>query len=197
MLIVRVMLWVPKVRNSANPSELQVLQRINKKMFLTPARIGLTSPQLSCKANWGGRSWAFWNFTKLLLRCHWACALTGRSGKWMQTTQKSNNSKKIRTISRVKPLSIFFIFVSRTIQSYLDCILLEYSSLSWCTRDQMFYQSEGNETLSYNSHIFICIPSEPQLKMKGFNSYSSLRVDFLLRVIFTCLRALNLRGYIK
>ena len=23
-------------------------------MFLTPARIGLTSPQLSCEANWGG-----------------------------------------------------------------------------------------------------------------------------------------------
>ena len=41
------------MRNSANPSELQVLPGINKKMFLTPARIGLTSPQLSCEANWG------------------------------------------------------------------------------------------------------------------------------------------------
>ena len=103
------MLWVVlKVRNSANPSELQVVQGINKKMFLTPARIGLTSPQLSCEANWGGRSWAFWNFTKLLLRCHWACAFTGGNGKRMQTTKKSNNSRKIRTISRVKPLLIIF-----------------------------------------------------------------------------------------
>ena len=41
------------VRNSANPSELQVLQGINKKMFLTPARIGLTSSQLTYEANWG------------------------------------------------------------------------------------------------------------------------------------------------
>ena len=24
----------------------------------------------------------------------------------------------------------------------------------------MFYQLEGNETLSYNSNIFICIPSD-------------------------------------
>ena len=49
-----VMLWVVlKVRNSANPSELQVLQGINKKIFLTPARIGLTSSQLSYEANWG------------------------------------------------------------------------------------------------------------------------------------------------
>ena len=39
------------MRNSANPSELQVLQGINKKMFL--ARIGLTSSQLSYEANWG------------------------------------------------------------------------------------------------------------------------------------------------
>ena len=41
------------MRNSANPSELQVLQGINKKMFLTPARIGLASSQLSYEANWG------------------------------------------------------------------------------------------------------------------------------------------------
>ena len=41
------------MRNSANPSELQVLQGINKKMFLTPARIGLTSSQLTYEANWG------------------------------------------------------------------------------------------------------------------------------------------------
>ena len=172
-------------------------------MFLTPARIGLTSSQLSCEANWGGggggqRSWAFWNFTKLLLRCHWACALAGGSGKRKQTTKKSNNSRKIRTISRVKPLSIFVIFVSRTIRSYLDCILLEYSSLSWCTRVQTFYQLEGNETLSCNSYIFICIPSEPQWKMKDlYISNSSLRVDFLWRIIFTCLRALSLRAYMK
>lgn len=47
-----VMLWVVlKVRK--NPSELQVLQGIKKKMFLTPARIGLTSSQLSYEANWG------------------------------------------------------------------------------------------------------------------------------------------------
>ena len=155
-----------------NPSELRVLQGMNKKMFLIPARIGLTSSQLSYEANWGGRgrSWAFWNFKlmKMFIRSHWACAFTEGSGERMQTTKKSNNSRKIRTISRVKPLSIIFIFVSRTIQSYLDCILLEYSSLSWCTRVQTFYQLEGNETLSYNSHIFICwIPSEPQLKMKN------------------------------
>ena len=41
------------MRNSANPSELQVLQGIKKKMFLTPARIGLTSSQLSYEANRG------------------------------------------------------------------------------------------------------------------------------------------------
>ena len=47
-----VMLWVVlKVRK--NPSELQVLQGIKKKMFLTPARIGLTSSQLCYEANWG------------------------------------------------------------------------------------------------------------------------------------------------
>ena len=39
----------------------------------------------------------------------------------------------------------------------------------------MFYQLEGNETFSCNSHIFICIPSEPQWKMKDFISYSSLK----------------------
>ena len=37
-----------------NPSEVRVLQGINKKMFLIPARIGLTSSQLSYEANWGG-----------------------------------------------------------------------------------------------------------------------------------------------
>ena len=62
----------------------------------------------------------------------------------------------------------------------------------------MFYQLEGNETLSYNSYIFICIPSEPQWKMKDlYISNSSLRVDFLWHIIFTSLRALNLRAYIK
>ena len=168
-------------------------------MCLTPARIGLTSSQLSCEANWGAGQERFQilvdeDIVKVSLNM---CSY-GRSGKWMQTTQKSNNSKKIRTISRVKPLSIFFIFVSRTIQSYLDCILLEYSSLSWCTRVQTFYPLEGNETLSCNSYIFICIPSEPQWKMKDlYISNSSLRVDFLWRVIFTRLRALNLRAYIK
>ena len=92
----------------------------------------------------------------------------------------------------------FFIFVSRTIQSYLDCILLEYSSLSWCTRAQMFYQLEGNETLSNNSHIFICIPSEPQWKTKDlYISNSSLRVDFLWRIIFTCLGTDHLKSYGK
>ena len=134
---------------------------------------------------------------KMFLRCHWACAFTGRNGKRMQP-------KNLIILGKLEPSvgwnrsEYFFIFVSRTIQSYLDCILLEYSSLSWCTRAQMFYQLEGNETLSYNSYIFICIPSEPQWKMKDlYISNSSLRVDFLWRVIFTCLRALNLRAYMK
>ena len=194
------MRWVVlKVRNSANPSELQVLQGINKKIFLTPARIGLTSSQLSYEANWGTGHERFEILVdEDVLKVSLSMCFYGGRGKRKQTTKKSNNSRKIRTISRVKPLSIFVIFVSRTIQSYLDCILLEYSSLSWCTRVQMFYQLEGNETLSYNSHIFICIPSEPQWKMKDlYISNSSLRVDFLWRVIFTCLRALNLRAYIK
>ena len=192
------MLWVVlKVRNSANPSELQVLQGINKKIFLTPARIGLTSSQLSYEANWGTGHERFEIVVdEDVLKVSLSMCFYG--AKWEKhATKKSNNSRKIRTISRVKPLSIFVIFVSRTIQSYLDCILLEYSSLSWCTRVQMFYQLEGKETLSYNSHIFIFIPSEPQWKMKDFISYSSLRVDFLWLVIFTCLRALDLRAYIK
>ena len=119
-------------KNSANPSELQVLQGINKKMFLTPARIGLTSSQLSCEANWGAGQERFQilvdeDIVKVSLNM---CSYGGR-GKRKQTAKKSNNSRKIRTISRMKPLLVFFfIFVSRTIQSYLDCILLEYSSLS-------------------------------------------------------------------
>ena len=57
----------------------------------------------------------------------------------------------------------------------------------------MFYQLEGNETLSYNSNIFICIPSEPQWKMKDlYISNSSeqnfFSVNFPLREFFFVLR---------
>ena len=56
----------------------------------------------------------------------------------------------------------------------------------------MFYQLEGNETFSCNSHIFICIPSEPQWKMKDFISFLKGRFPLkryfyvFTRVKFTC-----------
>ena len=104
-----VMLWVVlKVRNSANPSELQVLQGINKKMFLTPARIGLTSSQLSYEANWGTGHERFEIVVdEDVLKVSLSMCFYG--GKWEKDATKiSNNSRKIRTISRVKPLWVFF-----------------------------------------------------------------------------------------
>ena len=95
---------VLKVRNSANPSELQVLQGINKKMFLTPARIGLTSSQLSYEANWGTGHERFEIVVdEDVLKVSLSMCFYG--GKWEKDATKiSNNSRKIRTISRVKPL---------------------------------------------------------------------------------------------
>ena len=92
------------MRNSANPSELQVLQGINKKIFLTPARIGLTSSKLSYEANWGTGHERFEivvdeDVLKVSLSmCFYGAKLE------KDATKKSNNSRKIRTISRVKPL---------------------------------------------------------------------------------------------
>ena len=92
------------MRNSANPSELQVLQGINKKIFLTPARIGLTSSQLSYEAKWGTGHERFEIVVdEDVLKVSLSMCFYG--AKWEKdATKKSNNSRKIRTISRVKPL---------------------------------------------------------------------------------------------
>lgn len=97
------------IRNAANPSELLVLQGINKKMLLTPARIGPTSSQLSYEANWGAGHERFEILVdEDVLKVSLSMCFYGGNGKMMQTTKKSNNSRKIRTISRVKPFLVVF-----------------------------------------------------------------------------------------
>ena len=92
---------VLKVRNSANPSELQVLQGINKKMFLTPARIGLTSSQLSCEANWpggGGQVMSVLEFYETVVKV--SLSMCSYGGKW---GKDAGNQKTLINLGKLEP----------------------------------------------------------------------------------------------
>ena len=86
-------------KNSANPSELQVLKGINKKMFLTPARIGLTSSQLNCEANWGAGHERFEILVdEDVLKV--SLSMSSYGGEW---EKDADNQKNLIILGKLKP----------------------------------------------------------------------------------------------